>query len=115
MPSDYLQVTTTTDSEAEAVRLARLGVENRLAACGQVLSPIQSTYWWQGKLESAREWMVIFKTTAERAEQLMERLRAEHSYETPDIVAVPIVSGSSAYLRWISAETAGEDSAGWPG
>ena len=105
MPSGYLQVTTTTDSEEEASRLVRVGVENRLAACGQVLSPIQSTYWWQGKVESAREWMVVFKTTTERAEPLMDRLRAEHSYETPDIVAVPIVAGSPAYLEWISTET----------
>jgi len=112
MPSGYVQVTTTTDSEEEAGRLARTAVEERLAACGQVLSPIQSTYRWRGKVETAREWMVVFKTTADLTEQLMDRLRAEHSYETPDIIALPILAGSSSYLEWISAETGGGTPAG---
>jgi periplasmic divalent cation tolerance protein len=102
----YLQVTTTTDSEEEARRLAELAVASRLAACGQVLSPITSVYWWQGKVENAQEWMVLLKTTGNRLEELVERLRAEHSYDTPEIAAVPIVSGNPAYLDWIAAETA---------
>ena len=106
MQEGYLQVTTTTDSEAEARKLAELAVESRLAACGQVLSPITSVYWWDGKVENAQEWMVLLKTTANRVEQLIDRLRAEHSYDTPEIVAVPIVSGNPAYLDWITAETA---------
>ena len=105
MQEGYLQVTTTTDSEAEARKLAQLAVESRLAACGQVLSPITSVYWWDGKVENAQEWMVLLKTTANRVEQLIDRLRAEHSYDTPEIVAVPIVSGNPAYLDWITAET----------
>jgi periplasmic divalent cation tolerance protein len=105
MQDGYLQVTTTTDSEGEARRLADLAVESRLAACGQVLSPITSVYWWDGKVENAQEWMVLLKTTANRVEQLIDRLRAEHSYDTPEIVAVPIVSGNPAYLDWITAET----------
>jgi periplasmic divalent cation tolerance protein len=105
MQDGYLQVTTTTDSEAEARKLAELAVESRLAACGQVLSPITSVYWWDGKVENAQEWMVLLKTTANRVEQLIDRLRAEHSYDTPEIVAVPIVSGNPAYLDWITAET----------
>ena len=105
MQEGYLQVTTTTDSEAEARKLAELAVESRLAACGQVLSPITSVYWWDGKVENAQEWMVLLKTTANRVEQLIDRLRAEHSYDTPEIVAVPIVSGNPAYLDWITAET----------
>ena len=105
MQDGYVQVTTTTDSETEARKLAELAVQSRLAACGQVLSPITSIYWWQGDVENAQEWMVVFKTTANRVEQLIERLRAEHSYETPEIVAVPIVSGTPDYLDWISAET----------
>jgi periplasmic divalent cation tolerance protein len=105
MQDGYLQVTTTTDSDAEAHRLAELAVESRLAACGQVLSPITSVYWWEGKVENAQEWMVVFKTAANRVEQLIERLRAEHSYDTPEIVALPIVSGNPAYLDWITEET----------
>jgi periplasmic divalent cation tolerance protein len=105
MSDDYLQVTTTTDSEVEARRLAQLAVESRLAACGQVLSPITSVYRWEGKVENAKEWMVVFKTTANRAEELIDRLRADHSYDTPEIVAVPIVAGYQAYLEWITEET----------
>jgi periplasmic divalent cation tolerance protein len=105
MQDGYLQVTTTTDSEAEARKLAELAVQSRLAACGQVLSPITSVYWWEGKVENAQEWMVVLKTTAGRVDQLIDRLRAEHSYDTPEIVAVPIVSGNPAYLDWITAET----------
>jgi periplasmic divalent cation tolerance protein len=105
MQDGYLQVTTTTDSESEARKLAEVAVRARLAACGQVLSPITSVYWWQGEVENAQEWMVVLKTTAGRVEQLIERLRAEHSYDTPEIVAVPIVSGNPAYLEWIAAET----------
>jgi periplasmic divalent cation tolerance protein len=105
MQDGYLQVTTTTDSEAEARKLAELAVQSRLAACGQVMSPIASVYWWQGKVENVREWMVVLKTTADRVEQLIERLRAEHSYDTPEIVAVPIVAGNPDYLDWIAAET----------
>jgi periplasmic divalent cation tolerance protein len=106
MQDGFLQVTTTTDSESEARKLAELAVGSRLAACGQVMSPITSVYWWQGKVENAQEWMVVLKTTAGRVERLMERLRAEHSYDTPEIVAVPIVSGDPAYLDWIATETA---------
>jgi periplasmic divalent cation tolerance protein len=105
MAYSYLQVTTTTDSEAEAQSLATVAVENRLAACAQVLSPIRSIYWWEGKMESAQEWMVLLKTTAARVDQLIRRLRSEHSYDTPEIVAVPIVAGHPAYLEWIAEET----------
>ena len=56
-------------------------------------------------MENAQEWMVLLKTTANRVEQLIDRLRAEHSYDTPEIVAVPIVSGNPAYLDWIAEET----------
>jgi periplasmic divalent cation tolerance protein len=105
MADSYLQVTTTTDSEAEAQSLATIAVENRLAACAQVLSPIRSVYWWEGKMESAQEWVVLLKTTAARVDQLIQRLRSEHSYDTPEIVAVPIVAGHPAYLKWIAEET----------
>lgn len=112
MAQSYLQVTTTTDSEAEAQTLARVAVENRLAACAQVLSPIRSTYWWEGRVESAQEWMVILKTTAGRVEDLIRRLLAEHSYDTPEVVAVPIVAGHPAYLEWIAEETRAPPPAG---
>jgi periplasmic divalent cation tolerance protein len=105
MADEYLQVTTTTETEAEARDLARSIVEARLAACGQVLGPIRSTYWWGGGVETADEWMCLLKTTAARFDALVAHIKTRHAYETPEITASPITRGSPDYLAWISAET----------
>jgi periplasmic divalent cation tolerance protein len=102
---DCLQVVTTTDSREEADRLARSAVERRLAACAQVVGPVTSTYWWQGAVETASEWQCVLKTTAARFDELRAQLEREHTYETPEIVATPIVAGGAAYLEWIERET----------
>ena len=94
----YLQVQTTTDSRAEAMELAHDAVEARLAACAQVAGPIASVYWWEESLERAEEWLIILKLPA-------EFLTERHSYDEPEITATPIVTGSPAYLTWISDET----------
>jgi periplasmic divalent cation tolerance protein len=101
----YLQVQTTTDSRAEAMELARLAVEARLAACGQVAGPVASTYWWDDKIERAEEWFVFFKLPADRYAELAAFLASEHSYDEPEIVATPFVAGSAAFLAWITDET----------
>lgn len=103
----YLQVTTTTESEAHARQLARSIVRARLAACVQVLGPIESVYWWEGEVEEAREWMCLMKTTAAAYPSLEEFIRNAHSYETPEITASPISNGSESYLSWIRRETGG--------
>jgi periplasmic divalent cation tolerance protein len=95
------QVTTTVDSREAADRLAGLLVDERLAACAQVTGPITSTYRWQGRVESATEWACLLKTTLARLPALEARIRAEHPYQVPEIVAVPIVAGDPAYLAWI--------------
>jgi periplasmic divalent cation tolerance protein len=107
-PAAYVQVTTTTATEEEARQIARGAVERRLAACGQVIGPITSTYWWQGAIETAAEWMCLLKTTADRFEAVAAHITAEHSYDTPEITATPLTDGSPNYLRWISAETGGQ-------
>jgi len=106
MADGYVQVTTTTDSQEEADRLSRGVVEQRLAACAQVSGPIQSTYWWQGAIETASEWLCVMKTVTDRLDALVTYLRAEHNYDTPDITATPITGGSADYLAWVAAETA---------
>jgi periplasmic divalent cation tolerance protein len=103
---DCLQVVTTTDSRGEADRLARSAVERRLAACAQVVGPVTSTYWWEGAVQTASEWQCVLKTAAARFDELRAHLETEHTYETPEIVATPIVAGSAAYLEWIERETA---------
>lgn len=108
MAENCVQVVTTTDSREKADTLAWSAVENRLAACAQVLGPITSTYWWQGQVEAASEWLCILKTTAARCDELVAHLRGQHTYETPEIVATPIVGGNPDYLSWIAQETARE-------
>jgi len=102
---EHLQVRTTTDSRELALKIARSTVEARLAACAQVVGPITSTYRWKGFVDQADEWLVLLKTTRERFDGLAAHIRGEHTYETPEILAFPVVAGSTDYLQWISAET----------
>ncbi len=102
--ADHFQVGMTAPTADEATRLSRMAVERRLAACGQVSGPIASTYWWHGGIESVAEWSCTFKTTGERLGDLMSALRAEHPYDTPEIVAVRIVAGDADYLAWVESE-----------
>lgn len=103
---DYVQALTTVDSEDEAERLARGIVGARLGACVQIVGPIRSLYWWQGSVDDAREWQLLVKTTAERVPALQEHIKANHSYDTPEVIVTPILSGNPDYLNWISEETA---------
>ena len=99
--SDLFQVSTTLSSREEAERIGRTLVEERLAACAQILGPITSFYWWQDRLESAVEWYCHLKTTAEQYSALEARLRALHSYDVPEIVAVPIERCGADYTAWV--------------
>ncbi len=103
--SHFLQVQTTTDSRAEAVELARAAVEARLAACAQVSGPVASTYWWEGSVERAEEWLLTLKLPTRGYQALADFLARSHSYDEPEIVALPIVAGSEPYLSWIEEET----------
>ena len=104
MKEGYSIIMTTTDSQEEANRLAELLVTHRLAACVQS-TPITSTYTWQGELTRESEWLLLIKTRADRYDAIQEALLKIHSYETPEILQVPITDGSSAYLAWLSAQT----------
>jgi periplasmic divalent cation tolerance protein len=101
----FLQVQTTTDSRAEAIELGHAAVEARLAACAQVTGPIASSFWWEDSIERSEEWLVLLKLPADRFDELARFLAERHSYDEPEIVAVPIVAGSAAYLRWLEDET----------
>ena len=99
-------VTTTIDQPAAAARLAEQVLTARLAACVQTL-PIRSRYWWKGKLETARETLLLFKTRTALAAALEAFIRDHHSYEVPEITVLPITGGHPPYLRWVGAETRG--------
>jgi periplasmic divalent cation tolerance protein len=80
-------------------------VGERLAADAQVIVPVESRYWWAGAVQRSEEWLLLMKTTMGRFEDLARRVRELHSYEVPQIVAVPIVAGTADYLGWIRRET----------
>ena len=103
--TEFLQVTTMTDSAAAANALAASAVEARLAASAQVVGPVYSFYWWEGSVEEAEEYQVIFKTTVERYPVLERHLRDEHGYDEPEIISTPVIGGSVSYLDWIRTET----------
>ena len=99
----YVQTVTTTGTRADARRIARALVDRRLAACVQVLGPVESTYRWQGKVVTAREWLCSIKTTRARFRQLAAAIADLHPYDTPEIIALPIAAGSRRYLNWLAA------------
>ncbi|MGI5521026.1 divalent-cation tolerance protein CutA [Micromonospora sp. CA-259024] len=100
--SDYLQVSTATDTRDVGVRLAEGAVAARLAASGQVIGPVTSVFWHHGVQGSGEEWQVLLYTTAERYPQLERFVLKEHPWANPQVSAVPIVRGSPEYLAWLS-------------
>ncbi|NNJ69795.1 MAG: divalent-cation tolerance protein CutA [Kiritimatiellales bacterium] len=105
MATDAYLVYVTAANRAEAERIAVTVVEERLAACANLLGDIESIYWWEGKVCREQEVAFVLKTTDGCREQLVERIRQLHSYDTPAIVCLPISSGNPDFLRWVAAET----------
>jgi periplasmic divalent cation tolerance protein len=103
--TDKRIVLSTTGSEDEARKIARELVERRLAACVNILPPVESIYRWRGKIETGREWLLLIKTTAERFTAVNDTIRELHSYELPECIAIEIEDGSPEYLRWLSDST----------
>lgn len=101
----YIQISTTTETKEEAQKIARYLVEQKLAACVQISCPIESTYRWKGKLETASEWLCLIKTRESFFKKVEAAIKKLHSYETPEIIATPIVKGSREYLKWLDEET----------
>jgi len=99
--SKYIQVTTAAGNREEADRIATTFVDRRLAACVQIVGPIRSVYRWQGKIEHSEEWLCQIKTTRERFEAVEAAILELHSYDCPEIIATPIITGSEAYLQWL--------------
>jgi periplasmic divalent cation tolerance protein len=102
--TDYIQVVTTTATHDEAEIIARALVEERLAACTQILGPITSIYRWEGKVETSQEYQCWAKSRRELFEQIAAAIRRLHPYQTPEILAVPIAAGSESYLKWLDGE-----------
>ena len=86
--------------------LARAALDAKLIACANLIPRIESHYWWQGKIESGSEVLLILKTTHARIADLEQLILAKHPYETPEILCLPITSGTSRYLTWLTSEVA---------
>ena len=100
---DYGVVLVSASSRSEAEAIAKSLVESQLAACVSI-APIHSIYTWQGELHSEDEWQLLIKTDLTKFEALETKVRSLHSYEVPEIIALPIVAGSRPYLHWISEQ-----------
>jgi periplasmic divalent cation tolerance protein len=103
--SGKVVVFVTASSEEEAEKIAGLLLEKRKAACVNVIPRVQSRFWWQGKLDSTQESLLIIKTRAALVPELTEIVKKAHSYTVPEIVALPIVAGNNDYLDWVDRET----------
>ena len=103
--SGKVVVLVTASSEEEAEKIASLLLEKRKAACVSVIPRVNSRFWWQGKLDSAQESLLIIKTRAALVPQLIDIVKKAHSYAVPEIIAMPIVEGSEDYLKWLKDVT----------
>jgi len=101
---DYVQVVTAVGNEEEAEKISQMVVEKRLAGCAQVIGPITSFYWWKGKIERAEEWLCFIKSRADLYQELESTIRQVHSYENPEVLAIPIINGSKRYFAWLESE-----------
>jgi periplasmic divalent cation tolerance protein len=103
--SEFIVVLVTCGSEEESMKIAHALVEDHLAACVNLVSPIRSIYRWEGKIWDEKEWLLIIKTQGKKFDELKTRVKSLHSYAVPEIVSLPIVEGSSSYLRWLEQMT----------
>jgi periplasmic divalent cation tolerance protein len=101
MMNGFIQVMTTVETKEQAQSIARYLVEEKLAACVQITGATFSTYRWAGKIETAREYLCLIKTREDLFARVESAIKKLHSYETPEIIAVPIENGSKEYLKWL--------------
>jgi periplasmic divalent cation tolerance protein len=105
MSAEYVVVLTTLPVDADGEAFGRALVEERLAACVNLLAPMESVYRWEGRVEVETERQIIIKTSRERLPALWDRVRELHPYEVPEFLVLPIADGNEAYLRWVGEAT----------
>lgn len=104
MMTEYIQVLTTLENRDDAEKIARALVEKRIAACVQIMGPLTSFFQWQGKLDSAEEYLCVIKSRSDLFQEMETIIKSMHPYEVPEILATPITKGNKDYLSWL-AET----------
>lgn len=104
MKNTYIQIFTTFPRKSDAEKIAKRLINEKLAGCVQVFGPIKSFYRWKGKVNIAREWLCVVKTTAIKYKRVEKAIKKIHSYSTPEIIFVPIVGGDPGYLSWLNKQ-----------
>jgi periplasmic divalent cation tolerance protein len=99
--TDSIIILITTGSEEEAHKIAELLTNEKKAACVNIVPGVDSLFWWEGKIESVRENLLLVKTRASLFPEIVEMVKRMHSYEVPEIIALPIIAGSEDYLKWL--------------
>jgi periplasmic divalent cation tolerance protein len=103
--SEFIQVSTTVKSKEKADKIAETLLAERVAGCVQILGPIKSAYWWEGRIEHAREWICFIKAKASDYDRIESSIKRMHDYDVPEIIALPILQANPDYLDWIRRET----------
>ncbi len=101
METDRIVILITTGSKEEAHRIAARLLEQRKVACVNIVPAVDSIFWWEDKLDSARESLLVIKTKTAQLKEITELVKEVHSYEVPEIIALPIIGGNEDYLKWI--------------
>lgn len=101
MNNAHIIVLATTANKAEAEKIAQTLLKERLIACANILNPVTSLFFWSGKIDKAEECLMVMKSRRDLFAELAECLKGLHSYEVPEVLAIPIVEGSAAYLAWM--------------
>ena len=102
---NFIVVFATTPTKEDAKKIARKIVDEGLAACVSIVDEVKSIFYWEGKIEKAREAMLIIKTRNEKFNQLMDHIKSIHPYTVPEILAIPILAGNPEYLKWVEDST----------
>jgi len=101
MSNIFVLMTTATREEAE--KIARSLLNQKLIACANIVGPVSSLFWWKEKISQENEFLVLMKTSAELFEKLATTIKQMHSYEVPEIIAIPIAKGEQTYMKWLSS------------
>jgi len=107
--SSYIVVFMTVPDKKEATKIAQSLLKEKLIACANIVGPVSSLFWWKGKIDKASEFLVIMKSKKNLFKKLSERVKELHSYEVPEVIALPVIEGLPFYLNWLGASLYGED------
>ena len=105
---DYILIVVTVSSKEEAEKIATALLKKKLIACANIFGPVVSHFWWQGKIDKAEEYIMFMKTKRELFKQVASNVKQLHSYEVPEIIALPIIEGFKPYLEWIDNSLSGK-------